>query len=186
MTYGAIYGGAIYGELGAEERTRTSTSFRTHEPESCASANSATSAREERAEIVVAPHPVKRGRGGSPADQAGSGRVRPPPIAARASARRATPPPAPVPASKGDTEVRRPDLARRASSIVPEHQSPERRARSRGPPAWPGYRRDQPRTSLRVDAMLVFLRYFASEGEDRAVLIIGPVFGVQYVRNIQI
>ena len=50
-----------YHANGAEERTRTSTSLRTHEPESCASANSATSAREERGEIVVALPPVKAG-----------------------------------------------------------------------------------------------------------------------------
>jgi hypothetical protein len=35
----------------------------------------------------------------------------------------------------------------------------------------------------RVGASLVFLRCFPSDREDRSVLKISPVFGVQYVRN---
>ena len=57
------YARDVYRRSGAEERTRTSTSLRTHEPESCASANSATSAQEEWGGILVALHPVKAGSG---------------------------------------------------------------------------------------------------------------------------
>ena len=57
------YTQSVYETYGAEERTRTSTSLRTHEPESCASANSATSAQEEWGGILVALHPVKAGSG---------------------------------------------------------------------------------------------------------------------------
>jgi hypothetical protein len=158
-------------QASAEERTRTSTSLRTHEPESCASANSATSA-EEGARYRL-PFTL-------------SSQVRRRPLAGRASALRASRLREPSPASIGDNGPHRPSPARLGGRVGPEHGGWEHRASFRAPQGSLQCPLARARTASPRVAKRVFLPVFASRPEHRSILKIGPVFGVQCVRNLQL
>ena len=126
---------------------------------------------------------VKQGQAGSRQPRAGSAQLRQRPTGSTASERRVGRPRARGLASTAGTAPHRPTLVHRARPTAPKHESPGHRARSQGLGGSPEYRLDPPHTVSRVGASLVFLRCFPSDREDRSVLKISPVFGVQYVRN---
>ena len=84
------------------------------------------------------------------------------------------------PASRADSVRRRPILALRGRSGPVEHRLLPHRPTPKGRWARHPCRRDRARTELRARASLVFHRRFSWDVEDRSVLKIGPVFGVQY------